>query len=79
MSDFGPMHGECTRRHQMEVDGPRKPVVSIYEHQVDGKPRLALEVTQGEPFGNERADLTVAEVRQLREWLAEFIVAWEDE
>jgi hypothetical protein len=78
---FGPMHGERTRRHQMEVDGPRTPVLSVYEHQVEGKPRLAVELTAAAygSIGNERADLTVAEARALREWLAEFIVAWEDE
>lgn len=78
---FGPMHGERTRRHQMEVDGPRNPVVSVYECRVEDEPRLALEVTMAHDghLSNERGELTVAQARELREWLAEFIVAYADE
>jgi len=70
---FGPMHGERTRRHQTTTD--QNTVLSVYETQIDGVPRLIVETTAYDP--PYYAALTVEQVRALREWCAEFLIAWE--
>lgn len=75
---FGPMHGERTRRHVAVVDGPkpmeRSTILAVYEYDTDDGVRLVVELTPKHSSPSS-VDLAVADAEQLREWLAEFIVA----
>ena len=71
--DFGPMHGERTRRHQTNTESDDT-ILSVYEAQVNEKPCLIVETTTYQP--PYYAALNVEQVRALREWCAEFLDAW---
>lgn len=82
MSDdkhFGPMHGERTRRHQFVIppDFRDEVIVTVYENTSATSPTLSVELYDPKR-GVVAADLNVENARRLREYLAEFIVAYED-
>jgi hypothetical protein len=75
---FGPMHGERVPRHQFVIpaDFHRETVVSTYQHtSASFYPCFRVEL-----YGNgvEAADLTTDNAKALRDYLTEFIDAYEE-